>query len=233
MGAVLLFGLLIGMKHAMEADHVAAMASLTARSRGLGETLRLGLAWGLGHWAALFGVGAVVLSLDTALPEQVARFLELMVGVMLLALGADVIRRAVRDRIHFHVHMHGDGIRHVHAHSHAGESAHDDSRHEHRHGLPLRALAVGVMHGLAGSAALLLLLAASRAESLWLGLGYLALFGLGSMVGMAALSLAIALPLRHMARPLTLARNALSAAVGALTAGLGAWTIYAAASFAG
>lgn len=232
MGAVLLFGLLIGMKHAVEADHVAAVASLAARSRGIGETLRLGLAWGLGHWAALFGVGAVVLSLDTALPEQVARLLELMVGVMLLALGADVIRRVLRDRIHFHVHVHGDGTRHVHAHSHAGEGAHEGSRHEHRHGLPLRALAVGLMHGLAGSAALLLL-AASRVESLWLGLGYLALFGLGSMVGMAALSLAIALPLHRMARPLTLAHNALSAAVGALTAGLGGWTIYAAASFAG
>ena len=227
MGSILLLGLLIGMKHAVEADHVAAVASMTSRSQGLRGALRMGVAWGVGHTAALFAVGAIVLSLDTVLPERIALILEFGVGIMLVWLGVDLIRRLIKARIHFHAHQHFDGTKHFHAHSHADEGAHNPVRHvhEHRRALPLRALIVGLMHGMAGSAALILL-TLGEINSLWMALAYMALFGLGSMLGMAALSIVIAVPLQRMAKHLTWAHSSLNAMVGIVTVGIGAWVMY-------
>ena len=229
MGSILVLGLLIGMKHAVEADHVAAVASLAGRNRSLGDALRMGLAWGLGHTVALFAVGAIVLSLDTVLPERIALILEFGVGIMLVWLGLDVIRRLIKARIHFHAHRHGDGTQHFHAHSHAqsqaNEGAHNGVRHEHEHrgAIPLRALIVGLMHGMAGSAALIVL-AIQTVQSVWQGLTYIALFGVGSIAGMALLSVIICIPMRS-ARTLTWAHNGLQATVGGSTAVLGVFTV--------
>jgi hypothetical protein len=128
------------------------------------------------------------------------RVLEGCVGIMLVVLGLDVARRVLRGRVHFHVHEHAGGIRHFHAHSHA---AHDQScrHHQHHHGhtegFPKRALVIGLMHGLAGSAALILL-ALRTTDSAGLGLLYMAVFGIGSMIGMALLSAAIAVPFNYL-----------------------------------
>lgn len=227
MGGILVLGILLGMRHALEADHVAAVASLSMRSRSWGETLRMGVAWGLGHTLTLFAVGGIVISLDSVLPEKIAQFLELGVGLMLVWLGADVIRRLIIERIHFHVHRHGDGTTHFHAHSHRGDGAHGTSQHHHGHlrPFPVRALLVGLMHGMAGSAALIVL-TLGKIQSLPLSLAYLALFGIGSMLGMAALTAAIAVPLSRAARSITWARHAIQACAGAGTIGLGGWTIY-------
>ncbi len=227
MGGVLVLGLLVGMRHALEADHLAAVAALVSRGRSLKSALRLGAAWGLGHTLTLFTAGAVVLSLDGVMPEQIARIFEFAVGLMLAALGLDLLRRLVAARVHFHVHRHGDGTVHFHAHSHAREGNHAVSRHDHVHarGLSLRALAVGLMHGLAGSAALILLTAGQIESFVW-ALSYLALFGVGSMIGMAALSVVIALPLQRLGRSLSWAHNTLGATVGFATLGLGAWIAY-------
>jgi hypothetical protein len=148
--------------------------------------------------------------------------LELCVGVMLVALGADVLRRLVVERVHFHRHRHGSCV-HLHAHAHKGDYAiHDPARHDHVHASrpSLRALLVGMTHGLAGSAALVVLAAGSAATPLR-GLAYIVLFGLGSIAGMAALSVVIALPLRRLARVATGARNAAHGLVGAMTLMLG------------
>lgn len=227
MGGVLVLGLLVGMRHALEADHVAAVAALTARSRDLRGALSLGAAWGLGHTLTLFAAGTVVLSLDGVMPGRIAHLFEFAVGIMLVLLGADLLRRLIAARVHFHMHRHGDGTTHIHAHSHAGEADHAASRHDHVHarGLPVRALAVGLMHGLAGSAALILLTAGQIDSLLW-ALAYLALFGIGSLIGMAALSVVIAIPLQRLARSLSWAHNALGAAVGLGTIGLGAWIAF-------
>ncbi|MDH3911158.1 MAG: hypothetical protein OEU09_07660, partial [Rhodospirillales bacterium] len=134
MGSVLLLGFLIGMQHALEADHVAAVASIATRGGSVGRIVRQGAAWGLGHSVTLLIVGAAVLSFDAAVPESLARILELAVGVMLLLLGLGVLRRVLRRGIHFHRHRHGDGIVHIHAHSHAGERGqHDPRLHRHDH----------------------------------------------------------------------------------------------------
>lgn len=226
MTSILLLGLLIGMRHALEADHVAAVASLATRSRGLAGTLRLGLAWGAGHSLTLLMVGAAVLLVETAVPADLAHALELAVGAMLVLLGLDVLRRMLRDRVHFHAHRHDDLV-HLHAHSHSGQRRHDAAAHEHAHpeGLTLRALLVGMVHGLAGSAALLLLtLETIRAPGI--GVLYIALFGIGSMIGMALLSCAIALPLRLLSRSLSLAYNGLTGVIGGATLLLGAFILY-------
>lgn len=191
--------------------------------------VRQGVAWGLGHTLTLVLFGAIVLGMDSVMPERLARGLELAVGLMLIALGLDVLRRLYRQRVHFHVHRHEDGTVHIHAHTHThhGEAAHDPLDHRHRRpeGFPYRALAVGLMHGMAGSAALILL-ALGRIASPWQGMAYMALFGLGSVLGMAVLSVAIAMPLRYSARGLSRLHNALQGAIGLGTIALGAVMTY-------
>ena len=225
--SVLTLGLLIGMRHALEADHVAAVASMATGSRSLRETTRLGIAWGMGHTVTLFVIGTAVLLLDTIVPETLAKGLELAVGVMLLGLGLDVLRRLIRDGIHFHIHHH-NGERHVHAHGHrAPVVIHDMDahRHGHRQPIPWRALFVGLVHGLAGSAALVLL-ALSTIHSVWQGIVYIALFGIGSILGMAILSVVIAIPLRYAADRAAWFYKGLSLSIGVLTTILGATIIW-------
>lgn len=226
MVSALLLGLLLGLKHALEADHVAVVATLASRSRTVGEVVRLGLAWAIGHTITLFAVASVVLLFDTVVPETMARMLELAVGVMLVLLGCDVLRRLVRDRVHFHFHEHRGKV-HFHAHAHAGESDHAKSAHDHAHArrLTVRAVLIGLVHGLAGSAALIVL-TITAIDSMWSGFGYLALFALGSMAGMAVLSLAIAVPLGYSARNLTRVYTCLQVGASVTTVVIGSSLIY-------
>ena len=219
--SVLVLGFFVGMRHAVEADHVAAVASLATRSRSRRETARLGIFWGLGHTVTIFLVGGSVIIAGTQIPERIASALELVVGLMLIALGGDVLRRIVRDHVHAHLHRHGE-VMHWHLHSHAEEPDHAsaDHDHEHRTAIPLRALLVGMVHGMAGSAALVLL-TLGAIQSVWLGMVYMALFGIGSIAGMSVLSFAIAFPLRFAAQRLTGLYVGLTAAVGAATVFLG------------
>jgi len=227
MMSVLLLGFLLGMRHAVEADHVAAVASLTTRSHSFAEAIRMGATWGVGHTLTLFLFGAIVIFSDSIIPEQMAMMLEFAVGIMLVLLGIDVIRRMRQERIHFHVHEHDEGVRHFHAHSHAGEGVHEDSPHLHSHRkkFVLRPLLVGMMHGMAGSAALIVL-TLQTVESPLTGMLYILLFGVGSVAGMAALAAVIMLPLRHSAKHLTRVHHALQVAVGIGTITLGSYLMY-------
>jgi high-affinity nickel permease len=225
---MLLLGFLLGIRHATEADHVAAVATLATRQIAVGETVRQGIAWGVGHTLTLVLFGGVILGLGHALPERVAQLLELAVGAMLVALGCDVLRRLARQRIHVHVHTHAGGIRHLHAHAHVPDVGllrrTDAHRHLHAQRFPVRALAIGVMHGLAGSAALILL-SLQAVQSFALGVLYIVLFGLGSIAGMALLSVAIAIPLRLSARVGERVHRGLSVAIGMFSIGLGAYIV--------
>jgi ABC-type nickel/cobalt efflux system permease component RcnA len=217
---LLVLGFLVGMRHALEADHIAAVSSLATRSASTSECLRQGLFWGLGHTVTLVVFGSLVLVLDRSLSPSFASGLEMAVGAMLVLLGLDLLRRLLSERIHFHVHQHENGIRHFHGHSHAGERAHGSHGHEHRRKLPLRALLVGLMHGMAGSAALVLL-AVETAPGVVSGLLYILLFGCGSIAGMALLSLVIAVPLRYSPAGLTRLAFVLQAVIGLATVGIG------------
>jgi hypothetical protein len=220
---VLLLGLVIGMQHALEADHVAAVSSIAARQKSVRRIVTHGAVWGLGHTVTLMLVAGGAVLFGLAVHDSLASWLEGLVGVMLVGLGGHVLVALARERIHFHRHGHADGTAHFHAHSHKGEGrTHDPRRHDHVHprGLPVRSLLVGMMHGMAGSAALLVLTAAT-VGSAPLGLGYIALFGVGSIFGMAALSAVIAVPLTWSARALTWANSGLQGAIGIATIGLG------------
>ncbi len=208
MESLFLLGFLLGMRHALEADHVAAVSTIVARGGGRSSRRLafIGVSWGLGHTTTLFLVAVPVLLFGLMLSDGQMAGLEFLVGLMLVGLGIDVIRRLWRERIHIHVHEHGDGVRHVHFHSHAGEDVpHDHSPHDHLHPheivataregrMSLRAYLVGLMHGLAGSGALIAL-AAAPAPSLGVAALYILLFGLGSSLGMGLLTWVISLPL--------------------------------------
>jgi hypothetical protein len=225
MFGILGLGFLLGMQHALEADHIAAVSSIAARRTHVSDIVRHGLTWGLGHTLTLFAFAGAALVIGHAIPASLSRPIETAVGVMLVGLGAQVLWRLWHDRVHFHGHGHGDGTMHFHAHSHAGETIpHARAAHAHEHGFRWRTLLVGLMHGMAGSAALLVL-TVSQASSPAIGLGYVALFGVGSMIGMGALSTLIAVPLVVTARWLTLANRGLQTAVGAITIAIGIRTI--------
>lgn len=221
-------GFLIGMQHASEADHVAAVASMASGRKGLRSITRHGVFWGIGHTATLLLVAGGCLILRLTIPDGLSGALEFLVGVMLVGLGAHVLRRLWRERAHFHVHQHAeDAPAHLHLHSHGKEGVpHQVSTHDHAHAepLPWRTLAVGLMHGMAGSAALIVLTAASL-ESPWIGLAYVLLFGLGTIIGMGVLSLIIAAPITFTARMMTASNTGLQIAIGCLTIAIGLHTL--------
>lgn len=223
MDGFLILGFLVGMSHALEADHLAAMGALAAE-KGARRTLALrGAVWGLGHSVTLFAICSAVILFGFVLTDATAAALEFAVGVMLVLLGLDVLRRMRRRRVHFHAHHHGDGRTHLHAHSHAGATGpHHRDPHAHRHpeGFPLRAFLVGLMHGAAGSAGLIALAVATTQDP-WVAVGYIAVFGMGSIAGMAALTSVAAWPLGWAERGARWLHRGLSLGAAALAIGIG------------
>ena len=221
--SILLFGLLIGMQHALEADHVAALSSLCTGTRSVRRIATHGAVWGLGHSVTLLIFAGAAVFLDLRFGDKLAHALECVVGLMLILLGGQVLFRLWSARLHFHTHRHVDGKTHFHIHSHHGEKTdHNPDSHVHAHTskLPMRTLLVGMVHGLAGSAALVVL-TASTVQDPVTGLLYVALFGFGSIAGMTVLSSLLAIPLAWTAQALNWAHRSLQAAVGAATMALG------------
>ena len=198
---LLLFGVLIGMQHALDADHLAAMATLgTGQTSRRALMLRGGL-WGVGHTITLLTICGALLIWGGIISPKTQALLEFAVGIMVIMLGANVLYRLWHKRPHFHIHHHDTGIRHVHAHVHQDEvQPHSISPHPHpHHSLGLRrAMLIGMMHGTAGSAGLLVLAASSG--SVTNSIGYVVAFGTGSIVGMTALSFVASYPLRFLDR---------------------------------
>jgi len=196
----LTLGLIVGMAHALEADHLAAVGTLASGPAKSGRRLAwLGISWGLGHTTTLLLISLAVFLLGFALSARVASGFEFAVGVMLVILGIGVLRKLRRNRVHFHLHTHDDGARHFHAHSHrATNRPHAQQTHEHAHA-PLfssRSYLVGLVHGVAGSAGLVAM-AAAATQDIATTLAYVVIFGLGSTLGMAVLTLAASWPLRR------------------------------------
>ena len=225
---VLALGILVGLQHALEADHLAAVAGLACGARTKRSVVRHGLVWGFGHFLALGTFAGAIVLLGGTINDTVARGLELAVGTMLVVVGGRVLMRLYRQRVHFHSHAHGDGQSHFHAHSHEGEgTAHTKPTHDHRHArkFPMSSLAVGTMHGLAGSAVLVGLSAGAMA-SLAGALLYVIVFGIASMVGMALLSLVIAVPISLTAKLMTWSNSGLQFCIGLVSICLGCSIVY-------
>jgi len=180
-------GLLLGLRHAFEPDHLAAVSTLATRQARLGDACRLGLAWALGHTASLGAVALLIIAGGLHLPARLAPAADLLVALLLIALGGTVIWRYARGRWHLHVHAH-DGGPHLHLHSHAQGPAHE---HAHPPGDAGRSLGFGLLHGLAGSAAILVLLIAA-APTRAAQLAYFLAFAIGTMIGMLGVSLSLA-----------------------------------------
>jgi sulfite exporter TauE/SafE len=233
----LLLGFIIGMRHALDADHVSAVATLVARKpHSLKASIKIGLSWGIGHTVTLLAVSLIVLVNGSEFSQRFVSALEWVVGLMLLALGVDLLRRLRKEGVHAHAHQHHKGKHHLHIHRHQSlepdrtptsrQSNHANAHHDHQHYFPQwRALVVGIMHGMAGSAALIFIVLGS-APSLWSGLVYVLWFGLGTLIGMASLSFVIALPLRISVLRFEKLYGKLQQMIAVFSIGLGTLIIY-------
>jgi hypothetical protein len=207
------FGSLLGMRHALEPDHLAAVSTLVTRERTGYKAALVGACWGIGHSLTLLAVGAALLVLRAEMTTRVSDAFELCVAVMLIGLGARAVRQAARQGTSgpAHVHQHGHVV-----HRHAGVPAHV---HVGRWTLARRPLLVGAVHGLAGSGALTALVLTTLPTTA-ARITYISLFGLGSTAGMAALSGILGWPLARLGSNHAV-RRGISLAVGCSSIGLG------------
>ena len=215
--AVLAVGGLLGVRHAFEPDHLAAVSTLATRPGArLGAAARLGLLWGLGHTATVGVLVLFIIVLGIRVPAAFWPAAELLVAALLVLLGSVVIWRYMRGRWHMHVHAHPAAVPHLHLHSHMA-----DAGHGHRHAVDARrSLGFGIAHGLAGSGAIAGLLVAA-APDLASRLAYFAAFGLGTIVGMLGVSLTLSFAVRLAAQQGARLGTLLhvGAAIGSLVAG--------------
>jgi ABC-type nickel/cobalt efflux system permease component RcnA len=232
---VLSIGLVFGLKHATEVDHVVAISTIVSRHRNVFRSAIVGALWGVGHTLTLLVVGAIVLSLRIAIPEFVTNWLELCVALMIIGLGISALWRASRKSSEVHMHQHDhDGMSHTHVHFHERENKHQPASHAvHSHSvsrLGWKPVLIGMVHGLAGSGALTLLVLTQISSSL-LGFVYVLTFGFGSIVGMLLMSGLIGLPFAFTSRKLTHLHNSLQTLAGVLSICFGIWYAYKASVF--
>jgi high-affinity nickel-transport protein len=253
---IALLGLLMGMRHATDPDHVIAVTTIVSRERRLTAAGRVGIVWGLGHTLTVLAVGAAIIVFKIAIPIRLGLAMEFAVAIVLLLLGLGafasfiqlVARRIVGtplavDRplvVHSHAHGHGFGP-HRHPHVHLDSSEQHGSEQvalNHEHGLPagamssfavrrplLRSFGIGLVHGLAGSAAIALLVLGAIPEPLWATL-YLAIFCLGTIVGMGLITTAIATPFAVAAQRMSWMHRSLVTGSGLLSFGFGLFLAY-------
>ncbi len=219
----LLLGFAMGLRHSLEADHVAAVASLSARAASSSDLLRVAGAWGAGHALTLLAVASVWALAGVTVPDPAQPYVEVAAGLLLVALGVDVLRRREGGLARVSPHRHPDGTRHLHLHWRAESGGDEVLLHRHPHAAhPLRrALIVGAVHGLAGSAWIGLLAAGSVHPGR--AMAYVGVFAFGATAGMIALSTVIAFPLRWP-RPRAIASmRSCRVALGVGSIAIGTW----------
>ncbi len=254
---VALLGLLLGMRHATDPDHVVAVTTILSREHRIGVAARIGVIWGLGHTLTVLLVGAAIIVFKIAIPVRLGLGMEFAVAVVLILLGVGAASNVLRQGAKY---LLGDSIRdsgpaesHTHAHAHSGEihahpHSHSESPDHHfyeaadpLHGkldLPserpesfaarrpfLRSFSVGLVHGLAGSAAIALLVLTAIPEPLWATL-YLVIFCLGTIVGMGLITTAISAPFIIASRRVAWFHRGLVTGAGLLSFGFGIFLAY-------
>lgn len=196
-------GFLLGLKHAIEADHVVAVTTIVSEQRSLWRSSLVGVFWGIGHTISLFVAGVFVIFLQVTIPPNVAFVLEFMVALMIIFLGGQMFYQMLKRHktSHTHQHSHND-LANSHTHIHEEKDQHSHNHHKVNNektkliSIAWKPLVVGMMHGLAGSAALTLLVLSEvmRGGLKLMGLIYLLVFGIGSIGGMLLISMFISLP---------------------------------------
>lgn len=237
---ILLLGFFLGMRHATDSDHVVAVTTIVSRQRSIGSAAWTGIFWGIGHSLTLVVVGGAIILFGIVVPARLGLSLEFGVALMLILLGTLNLRATfhsvekVVEAKHQHAHQHGD---YVHNHSHG----HDRISHGHaveavpaakfdrcfgnlRFYQMLRPLVIGTVHGLAGSAAVALLVLPIIHDASW-AMAYLLIFGVGTITGMMLITAAIAVPISYSTRFKFLQQH-LGTAAGVLSLGFGLFLAY-------
>lgn len=218
--SVLLIGFVLGLRHATEADHLAAVSTIVSEKKNLFTASIVGGLWGVGHTISLFAVGLIVIFLKLQISASVEAKLEAGVGLMLVILGLNALRKLFQsEKIHTHTHDHGERA-HTHFHAHNDEKA-EVSHHR----LSPRSVVVGMVHGLAGSAALMLVILPTIPSPL-VAIMYILIFGVGSIGGMMVMSLLIGLPFHFTANRFDLLNKGIRLCAGVFSLGLGFSIIY-------
>lgn len=207
LAAILALGFFLGMRHATDADHVVAVSTIVSRERTLRAAAPIGLLWGLGHTVTILVVGGAIVVFGIVIPPHVGLGMELSVAVMLVLLGGMNVHAVLRD---------------------AGAMARggrDEAGFADRRLLGLRPLVVGVVHGLAGSAAVALLVLGAIRDAAW-AVGYLLVFGAGTMAGMLLVTTALAMPIAAAARRFERLHRTLGVVTGTASVVFGAVLVY-------
>lgn len=222
--AVLAVALLLGLRHASDPDHLAAVSTLIASEpeEGTRRATRLGLAWGLGHASTLALFGLPIVLFQGYLPDTVQRGAEALVGLVIMLLAARLLARWRLGHFHAHPHRHGD-VEHRHLHPHDEHAARHDHAHEPEVRLgrsPVQAFGIGMVHGMGGSAGVGVLLLATIPNELE-AVAALFVLALGTAVSMAALSSAFGYAITR--GPVFRRMLAFAPAMGVLTLAFGGW----------
>jgi high-affinity nickel permease len=192
--ALLWLGLVLGLRHAADPDHVVAVGAIGARTRRLWPAMQLGIVWGLGHTLTLFIVGTAIIVFDWVVPPRLGLGMEFAVALALIAVGLSNINP----------HRHG---------------ASPDVRSGRR------AFAVGLVHGLAGSAAVALLVVATTPDPRW-ACAYILVFGFGTLLGMTLITTGLALPIITASRTWRVGDRVVRTSSGALSVAMGLWLAF-------
>ena len=253
--SIIALGFFLGMRHATDPDHVIAVTTIVSRQRSIRDAALIGILWGLGHTITIFLVGSAIILFGVVIPPKLGLTMELSVGLMLILLGVlnlsgftswitETFTPSSRDgqdhshpHVHSHTHTHQQGD-FVHAHPHH----HEPEQHGHAEdatpvgwmdrifgqlGLyqAVRPLAVGLVHGLAGSAAVALLVLTTIRDPRW-AIAYLLVFGLGTIAGMMLITAAIALPFKYSQSRFARLNRGLAVASGILSIAFGIFIVY-------
>lgn len=218
-------GFTVGLMHAFDPDHVVAMSTMVSRERSIRRSSLLGATWGLGHTTSLVLVGLAVLALQLTIPPSLAKGMEFAVALMVVALGGHLIWQSTKE-LHLHRHRHShDGPEHSHVHLH--NDSDPTSHHHHVSRSHKKTFAIGIIHGLAGSAALTLAVVTSMTSAMQ-GMLYILVFGVGSMGGMLLMSALMSMPFALLGKRISGWQRPTQGMIGMLAVSFGlyfAWSI--------
>ena len=216
--SVLGLGFVLGLKHALDPDHMAAVSTIVSESKSMKRSSLIGTFWGLGHTLSLLCAGIVVIALKVQISERIASWMEFGVALMLILLGIRAVLKPLRGwKLHVHRHTHDGG---THSHVHVHRPGEDEHQHRHLIRSGARPFFVGMVHGMAGSAALMILVLTTL-PSAFAGLIYIAVFGLGSVGGMLIMSSLISVPFILTRKRFNVLSEGLQVAVGLFSLSFG------------